>query len=238
MSLDAFQRKRAEIEALQEVLTPNMPVGISLQEAENLIVWCQSDKSALEGAGLNWEVVDDLSVRTEACRYVQSQWQKDYQSQEESQRQWDSLSPTAYGLHDELVHSFFYAYRNDADLTSKVQSIAEGTGHTDMIQDLSDLCALGRANPVQLNRIMFDMSKLELAERQATEMAKLLAHCNGDRLSVNAIRVLRDKAYTYMKQAVDEIRQCGQYVFYRNEERKKGYISLYRKKLSKAKAEK
>ena len=30
-----------------------------------------------------------------------------------------------------------------------------------------------------------------------------------------------------MKQAVDEIRRHGQYVFWRNEARKKGYVSRY-----------
>lgn len=238
MSLDAFQEKKAAIEAVEKMLTPNLPIAVALQEAEDLIVWCQQDKTALEGAGLSWSIVEDLPIRIEACRYIQSQWQKEFKSQEESQRQWNAMSPIAYGLHDELIHSFFYAYRNDADLLPKVQQISQGSGHADMIQDLSDLSALGKANPAPLAKIMFDMTKLDLAERQAAEMAKLLAQCNGDRRSVSATRVLRDKAYTYMRQAVDEIRQCGQYVFYRNDERKKGYTSIYKKKVSKPEARK
>ena len=34
---------------------------------------------------------------------------------------------------------------------------------------------------------------------------------------------MRDKAYTHLKQAVDQVRECGQYVFWRNEARLKGY---------------
>jgi len=41
---------------------------------------------------------------------------------------------------------------------------------------------------------------------------------------------MRDKAYTHLKQAVDQVRECGQYVFWRNEARLKGYGSRYFRK--------
>jgi hypothetical protein len=229
-----FLEMKAEIEALTDVSSPNLPVAVALQEAEDLAVWCQPDKSSLEAAGLSWELVTSLPLRANMCRVFQSQWQKEYQSQEESQRVWGNCSPSAYSLRDELVHHQLYAYRNFPDLRSKVQHIAQDLGHAGMIQNLSDLSVLGKANPAPLVKISFDMKLLDQAEVQSAEMAKLLAKNNGDKMSVSASRVLRDKAYTYMKQAVDEIRQCGQYVFYRNEERKKGYISRYKKRLGKS----
>jgi len=224
---------KAEIEALTNVSSPNSPVAVALQEAEDLAVWCQPDKSSLEAAGLSWELVTGLPLRANMCRVFQSQWQKEYQSQEESQRVWGNRSPSAYSLRDELVHHQLYAYRNIPDLLLKVQRIAQGLGHAGMIQNLSDLSVLGKANPAPLVKISFDMTLLDQAEVQSAEMAKLLAKNNGDKMSVSASRVLRDKAYTYMKQAVDEIRQCGQYVFYRNEKRKKGYTSQYVKSKTK-----
>ncbi|MCH9008526.1 hypothetical protein IIA29_11070, partial [candidate division KSB1 bacterium] len=42
--------------------------------------------------------------------------------------------------------------------------------------------------------------------------------------------MMRDKAYTHLKQAVDQVRECGQYVFWRNEARLKGYGSRYFRK--------
>lgn len=35
--------------------------------------------------------------------------------------------------------------------------------------------------------------------------------------------LVRDKAFTYLKQAVDQIRECGKFVFWRNPDRLKGY---------------
>lgn len=38
--------------------------------------------------------------------------------------------------------------------------------------------------------------------------------------TVQDLKVWRDKASTHLKQAVDEIRECGQYVFWRDEARR------------------
>ncbi|MEQ8471570.1 MAG: hypothetical protein RIC35_10305 [Marinoscillum sp.] len=37
----------------------------------------------------------------------------------------------------------------------------------------------------------------------------------------------RDKAYTFLKRAVDEIREAGKYVFWKDPKRLQGYRSLY-----------
>ncbi|MGD9487192.1 MAG: hypothetical protein AB7W47_04180 [Calditrichaceae bacterium] len=63
----------------------------------------------------------------------------------------------------------------------------------------------------------------------------ILAMVTGDRQERNINKITRDKAYTYLKDAVDAVRDCGQYVFWRNEQRLKGYISQYRKRWTKAK---
>jgi hypothetical protein len=46
-----------------------------------------------------------------------------------------------------------------------------------------------------------------------------------------AMRTARDKAYTHLKLAVDEVRDAGLYVFYNDDDRKTGYISKYLKRV-------
>lgn len=229
MSKQDYDAKLPAIEAIgaDQVKMPDMPVAIALQEAEDVREWCLEDKEALIRAGLDWMLVDDLPQRINACRYIQSLWQKDYLTQEEAQKQWKLQSPAAYELRDELVHHFLHAYFNVPDLLSKTQKIAEGSGHADMIQDLSDLAVLGKANPDPLDKINLDMTLLDRAEALSGEMGTLLAKANGQKLNDNSLKIIRDKAYTYMKQAVDEIRRNGQYAFWRTEARKKGYTSRY-----------
>ena len=62
------------------------------------------------------------------------------------------------------------------------------------------------------------------------KMSKLLTAMNGDRADNNGSKKMRDKAYTYLKEAVDEIRAGGKYVFWKNEKRLKGYRSEYHRR--------
>ena len=82
-----------------------------------------------------------------------------------------------------------------------------------MLQELNDLSVLGKDNQELLQTIGVD--------------PRLLNEAAGDDTDVKDIR---DKAYNCMKQAVDEIRKTGQYLFWRDEDRKKGYMSAYHKR--------
>jgi len=237
MSKEDFDLNAATIESIADAASPAIPIAAMLQEAEDLYVWSQPDKAPLVAAGLDWTLVDSLPARTGACRYAQSLWQQQYQSREEAQREWATRSPEAYALRDELVHHFLFAYRNAPDLLAHARRIAEGAGHADMVQDLADLAVLGKANPAPLETIGLDLAQLTTAETLAEEMADLLARSNGERTNDSQLRVTRDKAYTYLKQAMDEIRRVGQYIFWRNDERQRGYTSKYIRKHSKSKKE-
>ncbi len=223
----------AAIMSIEDAAIPNIPVRYFIQEAEDLYLWCQKDKQALLKAGLNWEFVTCIPQRAGALRYVQSEL---LQSSDEAKTEWKERSPYAYGLRDELVHDCMYAFRNIPEVLVKVQAIAEGTGHVDMIQDLSDLSALGKTYSAPLVAIGVDMALFDVAGTLSAEMAGVLARLNGSRRGTNANIDIRNKAYTYLKQVVDEVRRCGQYVFWRNEERKVGYVSIYMKnKVAKSK---
>ena len=229
MSKENYESLRTVLAALpaDAVSEPTIPVPISVQEAEDLVVWCSADRDALTKAGLNWQLVDSLPVRIGAARYIQSDWQREYNSQADAQRRWKEQSPAGYELRDELVHHCLHAFFALPDLYAHTQRIAEGSGAADMIQDLSDLAALGRANRQPLEKVGVNMALFDQAATLSASLSDLLAQSNGERLSGNKLKDARDRAYSYMKQAVDEIRRHGQYVFYRNDARKKGYVSRY-----------
>jgi hypothetical protein len=234
MSKELFDSLKGAIETIPDKLVsyPNMPVDTALQEAEDLIVWCVPDAEKLVKAGLNWKLVEDLPARAGALRYIQSQWQREFKSLEDVQKEWGARSPEAYELRDELLHHFYHAFYRLPDLYGRTQKIAEGSTHADMIQDLSDLAALGKANTEPLKAVSVDLSLLDKAESMSTEMAKLLAKANGKKLEDNKLRLLRDKAYTFMKESVDEIRRVGQYAFWKDDQRYKGYVSQFYKRQS------
>lgn len=228
-NFEDFMAKKNAIAAItdEQLKSPTMPVDVFVQEAENLHTWCQQDKDALTGAGLDWNLAADLPVRCGACREAQSVWFKTRFSREEAQAEWNSKSPAAYDLRDQLLHDLRYAFRNSPDLLSRLANIDEGSGHADMIQDLNDISVLAKEQTALLEKIKFDLSKLDTAANTAKEMADLLSKATMGRADNSKERITRDKAYTYLKQAVDEIRQCGQYIFWRDETRLKGYVSQY-----------
>lgn len=237
MSKENFNSKLKEITAIRDdqVTLPNMPVSEAVQEAENLVAWCQEDKATLVRAGLDWTLVDDLPIRAGACRYAQSIWVRESKSKEEAQREWKEKSPVAFGLRDEMLHHFTFAFRNVPDLVSKVQTIREGYSNADMLQDLSDLSVLGKENTDLLKAVGMDLKLLDQAASTADELSAVLALANGEAGDDADAKELRDKSYTYMKLAMDEIRSTGQYVFWRDEDRKKGYVSAYFRKKNQGK---
>jgi len=226
----------AEIETIRAIpddktLEPAMPVDTYLQESENLAKWSMMDAEALATIGITPEMLNKLPVRAGALREAQSIWVKDHNSQQDAQREWAEAAPEAFAMRDQLLHDFRYAYRNDAAILARVAEIAEGDSNADMIQDLNDLSLLGKSNTAPLEAINFSPEKLEAAATASDELANILALANGDKSLQNETKVIRDKAYTHLKELVDEIRNAGKYLFWKNEKRLKGYRSefLYQK---------
>ncbi|WP_372652216.1 hypothetical protein [Draconibacterium sp.] len=222
---DAFMAIPAD-----EVRIPDMPVNVAIQENENLYLWSLDDKSELMGAGLPEITIDSLTVRNGACRTAEAKWKREQHTPQDAQKEWNERAPAAYELRNQLLHDFRYAFRNDERLLKKVSDIAEGTGDADMIQDLSNLAALGEANPEPLALINFDVTLLPLAATTADELAIVLAQANGEKEIDHQVKIIRDRAYNYMQQAANEIKNCGRYVFWKNEDRLMGYRNIYKNK--------
>jgi len=130
----------------EQVNEPTIPIDVYVQEAEDLYHWATDDLAKLNTIGITAEQLAELPVRAGACREAQSLWIKESRSQDI----WNEKAPAAYTLRDELLHTFRYAYRKTDSLLSRVDEIAAGTGHDDMVQDLNDLAVLGQKNTDQL----------------------------------------------------------------------------------------
>lgn len=215
------------------VKDPNLPVDEFLQESEDLFHWLQPDKEKIVAAGVPVELIDEMPERAEALREAQAWWIKELNVRSEYQDVWDDESPEAFDFRDALIHAFRYAYRHHPDILGRISYIDEDYSNADMIQDLKNLSVLGKSNPKPLKAIGFDMELLEKASKLSDEMADVLARSNGDTQSDHEAKDLRDRAYTHLKEAVDEVRECGKYLFWRDEDRLKGYSSSYMRRMRK-----
>lgn len=229
MSAQDYTTKLPVFEAMtdDEVKIPNMPIDRFNQRGENLYHWCQDDQDKLTANGLDWTYAEDLPVRAGACREAESIWSKEKKTRKEAAKAWKVQYPLAEKLKSDLLHQFRYAFRKDEELLVQVVIITEGDGAEDTIQDLNDLSVLGKANIPLLEAVNADLTKLDTAATTADSLATLLAEVNGDRNEPNAAKKVRDKAYTHLKEAMDEVIDCGRYVFRNDPDRLKGYRSPY-----------
>jgi hypothetical protein len=221
MSEELITAKLNELDSITDMETgkPTIPIKNALQEAEDLSKWCMQDKETLIRAGLDWKLAEDLPIRTDALRVCQAKWAAEYKNYQDCQAEWKVASPEAFNLRDELVHHFYHALYNNPNEYAKVQRIAEGGSNADMIQDLIDLSELGMKHTKELEAINLDLNLLDVARAKSFELADLLARVNSALRESNPVLEIRNKAYTHLKEAVDEIRRVGQYVFWRNDEK-------------------
>ncbi len=233
---DDYVAKLATIQAIptDQLKKMSIPLDAYLQEVENLYHWCQDDQAELTKVGLDWTLVDDLPIRAGACREAQSLWLKDRFTRKEAEIAWKEQSPAAYELRDNILHAMRFAYRKSPDLLTRVDNINEGSGHADMIQDLNDIAVLGKENTDPLTAVSFDLTQLDTAAATAAQIGELYAQSTTSREDVSDAKLIRDKAYVYVKQAVDEVYECGQFAFWKNPDRLKGYSSAYLRKQRKS----
>lgn len=220
---------KAQALPLDAIKQPNMPIVISIKEAEDLYHLCIKDKDELVAANLPETVFEELSCLAGALSEAQSVWMADMKDRQDAQQEWKEKAPKAFDLRDQLLHSFRYAYRKHNDVLDRVSAIAEGQSKVDMIQDLNDLSVLGLKHTEQLEMIKFDTSLLVTSAELSEHLSDIRAMANGEKMEGNASLVIRNEMYTLLKRVIDEIRDCGKYVFWKDEKKLAGYTSEYYK---------
>jgi len=229
MDSDACAKKIEELRTNAGLKSdlPDLPVAIVLHEALNLYDWCQHDREILTKTGLDWKLAEDIPLRAEALSRLESVWTSERLSIKEGRKEWKVALPQALRLRKVLVHHFYYAFSSNPDAYSKVQRIAKGQEHADMIQDLADLSVLGKKYQSELKSLGIDLGILDKAMQMSFELGGLLASANYAVHESSENQKLRNKAYYHLKESIEAVRKVGKYVFWEDKERYKGYISAF-----------
>ena len=224
-----YEKEKSAIEAIdiKDILVPNMPINIFIDEALDLHECGNRDKNLLTAEGLIDEAINSIPTRANALRYLQSVWMKNYDSTNKNMAEWVQMRDEGKELKSIIMHAFRFAYRNNSDVIKKIRRIDEGSSNADTVQDLHDLGILGKEYPEELSQTSFDITNLDRAIDLSVKMGKALAKSNDDSAEDVNHKVLRDKAYTHLKTVVEEIRTVGKYVFWRNPDKLDDYSSEY-----------
>lgn len=237
--LDHYSTKLDTIRSIpdEKILIPaGIPVKIYIQEAENICSWCRADREKLTANGLDWTLVDDMPARIDALREAQARWTTSDSDDIEIEKRWDSEAPSAHEFRRKLVRSLRFALRNNPAVLSKTARFSSGKSHAAMIQSLRDMAVFGMENSEYLKERGFDMSMLDTASEISRTMGSIYAAVNTSRAFSSEYFKTRNQAYTYLREALDEIRAHAAFIFRNDPARYRGYSSdYYRKRNTKVK---
>ncbi len=203
------------------------PIATYLYEADNLHTRASLDLSQLIEVGMSADLPDRLKHLTITLRRAQVNWEELKTVKQKAQAIWKQESDTFYQLRKDLLEGMSFAYRKDENLMRRLREIKKGRNQADAVQDLSQLAVLSKANIQPLEAIHFDISLCDKAANEAGRMAHLLGAVNGHMYVDDEIKVTRDKAYSLLKEVVDELRAYGRFAFRKQPDQQKSYTSSY-----------
>jgi len=212
------------------IISIHTPADVMANEARTLYFWAYDDLDVLLANGLKEQYLNELLPASDALLTAESIWRNEIESGGEFSNEWKAKSPEAFELRSILLHTYKYAFRNDPDLLKLLAELQKGSSNTDLIEDLHGLNLLGLKYADKLQAINADKALVVRSGELAIVMGDLLAKVNSQRIGSNDSKTIRDKAYTYVNNLLNEVRECGRYVFWKDEKRLKGYRSNYNRK--------
>jgi hypothetical protein len=142
-------------------------------------------------------------------------------------KEWNARKPEGVEVRRVLIRSFLYAFRNSPELLKSVQQIIDGKGNRDLLIDILSCSKLGKSNIGLLNAINSDITLIDRAAQLYTELSDIFARMTVDPAKHKKAESIYNKAWTYLKEALDEIYQAGRYAFDETDERHGLFYSDY-----------
>lgn len=214
----------------ENVLVPSMPISTFLGESEQLRDAAVEDEGRLRRAGLAEDQFVAFPTSILALRSAEVLWQGARFGTSGVPLRWKNESPGAWKLRAFLISDFRHFFRKSPELLRQIDVIAEGSTNDDMLLNLIQLAEMGENNRALLENTDFDLSLLATARRIGTELTAIYA---GKRVEDNEACPeydLRNRAYTYCKAIVDDIRENGKHIHPAGDPRADLYVSAFNKK--------
>lgn len=178
-----------------------------------LYIWVQNDRALLEAVGLDWQLVDDLSLRVAACRYIEGEWQNHLSTTSDAEKEWTQKRDEAKALSVDLTRALRFALRRKLNVLGAQKQTTGYLSQAAFIEYCYNIAFLAADYKEQLQAVGFDVSRLDGACDDAEHLSVLLARVHTERGEQYIIRNQRNRAYTHLKEAVDQIRRCGKFAF-------------------------
>ncbi|MFW6245036.1 MAG: hypothetical protein ACOC36_04030, partial [Fibrobacterota bacterium] len=168
-----------------------------------------------------------LPRRIENLRDREANWWKARFGPTPSQHEYLRVRAMAERAREELMRDFRFLARTDDDILYAVENIEKGNGELDTIMDVNSLSELAIREKDKLRAIGSDPRYFDDIIYCAQIYPDLLVAFELEQTQSDHQQTVRNKAYTFLLVAVEEIRRCASHVFWNDKKHLKGYQSEY-----------
>ncbi|AKU96870.1 hypothetical protein AKJ09_03534 [Labilithrix luteola] len=208
----ALRKLDAALRMLETVKTPPIPVEHLVSEGHALARVANKYEKELRRVGVDAKLIASIETRATALAEAQSELalargRKRTASEIEVEQR-------GIALRSEMVADGRFALRDDEDAQASLNRIQEGEGLDDLVQDLRDLSAFAKKYEKALAKIGVKVDrKVKDAQKLAASLEEQVVGRRVGDVDEHSAVELRDRAATYLLEAVREIRAAGAYVF-------------------------
>jgi hypothetical protein len=214
-----------------------MPHDEAAAEAERVLALVEQDMAKHRAAGVKSEYLDTLNSRVGAFIWSLVQVDTYVELKMSTEATWREKKKEAEDLRLLLIRAFLWAFREDPKLLGVVENIKQGKGDRDLILDLLAEYKLGKENIPLLQAINLELALVDQSQTLYNEMVQLYTGMQINPEEVREMNRIRNKAWTHLKIALDEIYEAGRFIYPPGHERHELYYNDYLRRMGKTSSE-
>lgn len=224
------------ISAIEKYTPPSMPIEEAVGEGNRVTLLIREDRAKLERSGIELHFLDSFEARAGALSWSAAQVTTYVDMESTAKSEWDAIKPGANIIRKKFLKALTRACRNNPELAAAVERIRAGQGNLDWVLDFLSMHKLGKEVRALLENVCADLSLIDRSAELHTQLQDILSRMTIDPEKLNEAKVLFYKAWTHLKEALDEVYEAGQYVFDEDDPRHSLYYSDYHVRLGEASA--
>lgn len=194
-----------------EVVEPDIPVMVMLDELNNTVLAVAQHMAALSAVGVTDEMATQLDRYSKGLRAAQAVWiaEKSRGRGEDHVAQLEE----AEALREDLLAAGTLALRNDIAGQRRLSEIREGDSLPDLVDDLNNLAVLLTDKRESFEAIHMDVDNSALQADQLSSALQQMLSTEDVAKSLSDGKETRDRIYVLAKDTLKEIRLFASFAF-------------------------
>jgi hypothetical protein len=185
------------------------------------------DSEALLQSDIDPVYVESFSTRVGAFAFAAAAVDAYLSAEKSAKQQWKERKVQGWRLREELMVTYAYVFRKHPRVLETLANIRKGLGNSDMLLDLLGLYILGNQRRQALAAANVDLSVVDSAKSLHGELSALLAATRTDPEEMAEAKLMRNRAWTYVHEALEEVYAAGRFVFRGDPVRRELYLNDY-----------